>query len=166
MIAIGTPPNIGLKSTGYKLALTQSHHVCVADYGFCSLRKHRIGSATVFAQVTYGLMPGAFIAPCRFSFNLLTQQESSMRQWLVGLALVFGFVVSAEAAPVTELEADGTAVNNSAATAQTIPTSAFTLPVPSTVFDPPGFPTATLFGRGGGSDVDLYRISGPWHDTA
>ncbi|HTK91327.1 MAG TPA: hypothetical protein VL948_13855 [Verrucomicrobiae bacterium] len=111
-------------------------------------------------------MPGAFIAPCRFSFNLLTQQESSMRQWLVGLALVFGFVVSAEAAPVTELEADGTAVNNSAATAQTIPTSAFTLPVPSTVFDPPGFPTATLFGRGGGSDVDLYRISGPWHDTA
>jgi len=37
MIAIGTPPNIGLKSKGYRLALTQSHHVCVADYGFCSL---------------------------------------------------------------------------------------------------------------------------------
>ena len=84
-----------------------------------------------------------------------------MRQCVLGLAiLIRGCALVAEAAPVSELELDGTASNNSQATAQLIPTSAFTLPVPETVFDPPGFRTAALFGRGGGSDVDLFRISG------
>lgn len=83
-----------------------------------------------------------------------------MRRWMIlGLVLLLG-CAAAEAAPVIELEADGTASNNSLAAAQTIPTSAFTLPVPATVFDPPGFRTASLFGRGGGPDVDVFRISG------
>jgi hypothetical protein len=77
--------------------------------------------------------------------------------------LVLGCATAAEAAPVIEFELDGTASNNSFATAQTIPSSAFTLPVPPTVFDPPGDPTAALFGRGGGSDVDIFRISGHGH---
>jgi hypothetical protein len=83
-----------------------------------------------------------------------------MRRRFIGSILVLGFAVAAEASPVNELELDGTATNNTKATAQTIPTSAFTLPVPPTAFDPPGFRTAALFGRGGGSDVDLFRISG------
>jgi hypothetical protein len=63
--------------------------------------------------------------------------------------------VAAQAATVNELEQ-----NNSVSTAQTIPTSAFTLPVPATVFNPPGFPTASISGGIGGGDVDLYRVSG------
>jgi hypothetical protein len=83
-----------------------------------------------------------------------------MRCTLIASVLVLGCAVAAEAAPVSELELDGTATNNSLATAQTIPTSAFTLPVPPTVFDPPGLPTAALTGFGGGSDIDFFRISG------
>jgi hypothetical protein len=87
-----------------------------------------------------------------------------MRQSILVLAmLVFGCATAAEAAPVIEFELDGTASNNSFATAQTIPSSAFTLPVPPTVFDPPGDPTAALTGFGGGSDVDIFRISGHGH---
>ena len=83
-----------------------------------------------------------------------------MRQWIIlGLVLLLG-CAAAEAADVNEFEAAGTASNNSLATAQAIPPSAFTLPVPPTVFDPPGFRTASLIGRGGGSDVDIFRISG------
>jgi hypothetical protein len=62
-----------------------------------------------------------------------------MQQWVLALAVVLGCAIAAEAAPVIELEANGTASNNSQATAQAIPPSAFTLPVPPTVFDPPGF---------------------------
>jgi putative ABC transport system substrate-binding protein len=95
---------------------------------------------------------------------LPTQWRTAMRQSILVLAmLVFGCATAAEAAPVIEFELDGTASNNSFATAQTIPSSAFTLPVPPTVFDPPGDPTAALFGRGGGSDVDIFRISGHGH---
>lgn len=83
-----------------------------------------------------------------------------MRRWVSVLAVVLGCAVGAEAAPVDELELSGTASNNSLATAQLIPTSAFTLPVPETVFDPPGFRTASLFGSGGTPDVDVFRISG------
>jgi hypothetical protein len=90
-----------------------------------------------------------------------------MPHWMIlGLMLVLGHA-TADAAPVDELELDGTATNNSATTAQAIPRSAFTLPVPETVFDPPGYRTATLTGKGGGSgfdggpsDVDIFRISG------
>jgi hypothetical protein len=80
--------------------------------------------------------------------------------WPLTLAILLGRAVVADAAPVSEFELDGTASNNSPATAQLIPTSAFTLPVPETVFDPPGFRTATLTGIAGGPDVDVFRISG------
>jgi hypothetical protein len=80
-----------------------------------------------------------------------------MWHWLLGLVIgvVVGCAVAAQAATVNELEP-----NNSVSTAQTIPTSAFTLPVPATVFNPPGFPTASISGGIGGGDVDLYRVSG------
>jgi MYXO-CTERM domain-containing protein len=81
---------------------------------------------------------------------------------LAGLALVALTVAvgaPALAAPVVESEIDGTATNNTRATAQAIPSSAFTTPVPATVYDPPGFPSATISGAGGGADVDFYSFS-------
>jgi PEP-CTERM motif/Bacterial pre-peptidase C-terminal domain len=59
----------------------------------------------------------------------------------------------ASASPITEIEG-----NNTLGTAQAIPSSAFTLPVPATVFNPPGYPTATITGSGGSSDVDFYSF--------
>jgi hypothetical protein len=59
----------------------------------------------------------------------------------------------ASASPITEIE-----MNNTLATAQAIPSSSFTLPVPATVFNPPGYPTATISGTGGDSDVDFYSF--------
>ena len=89
------------------------------------------------------------------------------RVLMLCLVLQLGWVGTAAAASVGELELDGTSSNNSQATAQAIPRNAFTLPVPDTVFNPPGFPTATIGGKGGGlgfeggpSDVDIFRISG------
>lgn len=73
--------------------------------------------------------------------------------------LLFGMSHIAVAAQVTELEADDTAMNNSVATAQVIPTSAFTLPVPGSVFNPPGFYTASLQGSNGADDVDFFRFT-------
>jgi hypothetical protein len=71
---------------------------------------------------------------------------------------LFATASSVQAAAIVELEANGTAVNNTLATAQGIPGAAFTLPVPPTVFNPPGYPTATITGLGGGSDVDFYSF--------
>ena len=65
------------------------------------------------------------------------------------LIALFAYTPPVSAAPVTELEVGGTATNNTIATAQAIPPSAFTLPVPSNVFNPPGFPTASVRGVGG-----------------
>jgi hypothetical protein len=81
-----------------------------------------------------------------------------MRTRLTILSLLIGTTYIASAAVVTETEADGTAVNNSVATAQAIPTSAFTLPVPGTVFNPPGFSTATIQGSNGLDDVDFFQF--------
>jgi hypothetical protein len=72
--------------------------------------------------------------------------------------LVLGGSV-ANAGIVIEAEANGTAVNNSRATAQAIAAASFTTPVPPTVFNPPGFPTATILGAGGGPDVDFFSFS-------
>jgi hypothetical protein len=66
-------------------------------------------------------------------------------------------------ATVTETEANGASSNNTFATAQVIPGSAFTTPSPLGVFDPT-WRTATINGFGGNSDVDIYSAlsgSGP-----
>jgi hypothetical protein len=71
-------------------------------------------------------------------------------------ALALGIATAAGAAPITEVEFNGTI-----AAAQVIPASAFTTPVPGTVFNPPGFPTATISGLGGSddaTDVDFYAF--------
>jgi hypothetical protein len=74
---------------------------------------------------------------------------------------------TAFAAIVNEIETDGTSQNNTLAAAQGIPTAAFTLPLPPTVFSSPGGPTATVLGRlGTGSfplppseDIDFYSFT-------
>jgi Bacterial pre-peptidase C-terminal domain len=76
-----------------------------------------------------------------------------------GLLALLGLGSPALASVIIEAEANGTAVNNTLGTAQAIPSSAFTTPVPATVFDPPGFPTATITGAGGGADVDFYSFT-------
>ena len=67
-------------------------------------------------------------------------------------------IPSAAAAVVHEAETDGATINNSLATAQSIPASAFTTPIPGTVFNPPGYATATVQGSGGFNDVDFFRF--------
>lgn len=70
----------------------------------------------------------------------------------LGLAL-FSSVMPTSASVIAESGAGGTP-----GTAQIILASAFTLPVPATVFNPPGFSTATINGRGSDLDVDFYRF--------
>lgn len=65
--------------------------------------------------------------------------------------LTLAATTAASAAPIPEIETNGSA-------AQVIPSSAFTLPVPVNVFDL-GFPTATISGLGGGGDVDFYAFT-------
>jgi len=69
--------------------------------------------------------------------------------------------MASRAAIVLELEIDGTAINNSLGTAQFLPGLAFTQPVPGTVFDPPGYPTASILGAGDGDDVDFFSFTSP-----
>lgn len=80
---------------------------------------------------------------------------------IAGFAFALGLMCTAitQATTINELESGGTATNNSIGTAQTIPGSAFTLPVPATVFNPPGFPTATIVGQGGSTDIDFYSFT-------
>jgi len=68
--------------------------------------------------------------------------------------ILLGSAASAVAAPILELEP-----NNTIAGAQVIPSSAFTTPVPATVFNPPGYPTATVAGLGGANDVDFFAFT-------
>jgi hypothetical protein len=68
---------------------------------------------------------------------------------LVTAAAMLLAAMSAAGSIVTEIEADGSAVNNNVATAQTLVISAFTLPAPASVFNPPGYATATVQGSGG-----------------
>ena len=71
-----------------------------------------------------------------------------------GVALCAVLAAPVEAALILEAEFNGTV-----ASAQVIPNSAFTTPFPPTVFDPPGYPTATVNGVGGGDDVDFYSFT-------
>ncbi len=66
---------------------------------------------------------------------------------------------SAYAAPVAEAEAIGATSNNSPGTAEPVPSAAFTIPEPATVFTRPNSFTASITGFGGGGDVDFYRFS-------
>ena len=67
----------------------------------------------------------------------------------------------ADAAVIAEIEADGTAANNTLSVAQGIAPSAFTLPVPAGVFSPPGYATATVQGSGGFRTLTSFVSSHP-----
>ena len=75
--------------------------------------------------------------------NERTARREARMRTLAGLAVVALAVAvgtPALGAPLVEFEIDGTATNNTRGTAQAVPSSAFTTPVPATVFAPPGFP--------------------------
>jgi hypothetical protein len=76
--------------------------------------------------------------------------------YAIGVVLALSSV--ARASVVTELEVVGINSNNTVATAQAIAGGSFTLPSPPNVFNPPGWATATVAGKGGG-DVDFYSFS-------
>lgn len=59
---------------------------------------------------------------------------------------------------ITENEVNGAASNNTFATAQAIPNSAFTTPAPAGVFNT-SLLAATVQGLGGGSDIDFYSFA-------
>lgn len=87
------------------------------------------------------------------------------RPTLALLTLLTLVSTRAAAGPVAEAEVDGTAINNTRLTAQVIPSSAFTTPVPTNVFPNatnnsglPQFPTATVSGRSGATDVDFFAF--------
>jgi hypothetical protein len=82
-----------------------------------------------------------------------------LRAFRVGLLVVAASGTAVRADTILEVEANGTAVNNTLATAQALPLANFTTPVPMMVFNPPGHPTATILGRGGSSDVDIYSFN-------
>ena len=105
---------------------------------------------------------GNFLADNAFFRVLLPKVEGLMRACRISCVVILAILVVAggsSAATILELETNGTAVNNSLGTAQAIPFGAFTTPVPATVFNPPGFPTATINGAGDGSDVDFFSFT-------
>src|SRR5687767_4280889 len=71
---------------------------------------------------------------------------------LAAVAAASAFPLPAQAGPVTELEANGAAINNTIGTAQAIPATSFTTNVSPTVFG--SLPTVTTTGAGGGNDID------------
>jgi hypothetical protein len=85
-------------------------------------------------------------------------------RFVVSLTFVLAISGAVQGAIHNELEVGGT-TNNTVATAEAIPNATFTLPVPATVFDPPGWATATILGTGGTaigaaeSDVDFYSFT-------
>jgi len=60
---------------------------------------------------------------------------------------------------INEIEADGSALNNTVASAQIIPAMAFTTPHPGAAFGVPGFRTATIRGGNGSDDVDFFSFT-------
>ena len=59
---------------------------------------------------------------------------------------------------ITEAEVNGASSNNTLATAQAIPLSAFTTPAPAGVFNT-NLLAATVNGMGGGQDIDFYSFT-------
>ena len=97
-----------------------------------------------------------------FSGAPLYEAEEFMRPYRISAVAILATLIisgSSSASTILELEANGTAVNNAIPTAQAIPFSTFTTPAPATVFNPPGFPTATINGAGDGSDVDFFSFT-------
>jgi hypothetical protein len=92
--------------------------------------------------------------------HLSTHELAGVRHAIVGLALALVFRSSALGALVVETEVGGV-MNNTVGTAQAISPASFTTPVPPTVFDPPGWPTATIAGTGNFDlgDVDFYSFT-------
>jgi hypothetical protein len=62
-------------------------------------------------------------------------------------------------ASISETEVNGGSSNNTLATAQAIPNSAFTAPAPAGVFNTSLY-AATVSGKGDGQDVDFYSFQG------
>lgn len=87
--------------------------------------------------------------------------NSFMRCTLSTLTLLAALATVSFGSVINEIESNGTALNNTLATAQVISPSSFTTPNPATVFSGSGFLTATIQGQNGGSDVDFYRFSSP-----
>jgi len=85
-----------------------------------------------------------------------------MTKFTVGLAITVAFCGAAHGSIVAEAEVGGIA-NNTVGTAQAISAASFTTPVPATVFNPPGWATATILGTGdsGSLDVDFYSFTTP-----
>jgi hypothetical protein len=91
----------------------------------------------------------------------MTARKPIASLWIAVLVGVFAYAQPAVAAQVLELEQNGTAINNTIATAQFVPASAFTLP---TLSDLRGFPTAFLNGLVGFNCVSSAICSPPSSD--
>lgn len=81
--------------------------------------------------------------------------------WFMATATVLFPAWVARGGPVTEAELNGTAVNNTLATAQLLAPGAFTSPASGLIFG--STTTASVAGRGGGDDVDFFAfdVDGP-----
>jgi hypothetical protein len=89
-----------------------------------------------------------------------------MKRLIVSATVVLALSGVAHGAIQLESELDGTTSNNTLGSAEAIPGANFTLPVPATVFNPPGWATATIVGTGATaagaeSDVDFYSFTSP-----
>jgi hypothetical protein len=84
-------------------------------------------------------------------------------RFVVSLALALTISAAARGAIHSESEVGGIS-NNTILTAEAIPSTKFTPPVLATIFDPPGWATATIVGTGADplaatSDLDFYSFT-------
>jgi hypothetical protein len=95
------------------------------------------------------------------SVTIHALRSRQMRNWISPLTVMLFLlgVTRTDASIVNELEVGGT-TNNSIPTAEAISGASFTLPVPATVFNPPGWKTASILGTGdNASDVDFFSFT-------
>jgi hypothetical protein len=90
-------------------------------------------------------------------------RNHSMMRVIVSMTLVLAIPGVLRGSIYVEVETSGTP-NNTIAGAEAIPSANFTLPVPATVFDPPGWATATILGTashevGFNNDIDFYSFT-------